>query len=233
MRRLLIFVLLALLGSAPGHGQTSSIQSGPVNLKPPLEQKVSHFELRDAIFREGIAELSSNPIEGLHLGFEEVLRGNINDNPRTQNPHFSLHLKNKTVREVLDILCDSDSRYVWSSDGVTINVYPKAAPAPNPSYLLNYKLERITVTDIPNPDQGLTPLSKLLPNEQIGYAGVGSDPEYAKPWTVTLEHLTVRQFINRLAEHLGPRSVWIWQGSKNERMFTFQEGGFQSASTVE
>ncbi len=232
MRRLLIFVLLALFGRAPGHGQTSSIQTGPANLKPLLEQKVSHFELSDAIFRDGIAELSSNPIEELHLGFEEVLRGNINDDPRTQNPHFSLHLKNKTVGEVLDILCDSDSRYVWSSDGVSINVYPKAAGA-NPSYLLNYKLERITATDIPNPDQALTPLARLLPNEQIGYAGVGSDPEYAKPWTVTFEHLTVRQFINRLAEHLGPRSVWIWQGSKNERMFTFQEGGFQSASTVE
>jgi len=229
MRGLLIFALLAL---ALASGQSSPVQDTPVRLTPPLEQRVLHFELSDAILRDGIAELSSKSIEGLHLGVEEVLREDINDGPRTRSPHFSLRLENKTLREILDALCDADSRYMWSSDGVSINVYPKAVLG-NRSYLLNYELERITAIDIPNPDQGLTPLAKLLPNEQIGYAGVGNDPEYAKPWTVTFEHLTVRQYINRIAEHLGPRSSWIWQGSRKERMFTFLEGGFQSAPTIE
>jgi hypothetical protein len=190
------------------------------------------FDLKDAILRDGIAKLASNPIDGLHLGIEEVLRENISDDPRAQNAHFSLHLENRTVREILNALCDSDSRYVWSSDGVSINVYPKATTG-DASYLFNQLLERISVTAIPNPDQGLTPLAKLLPKEQIGYAGIGNDPEYAEPWTATFERVTVRQFINEIAEHLGPRSSWIWQGSRNERMFTFQEGGFQAAPTIE
>jgi hypothetical protein len=231
MRTLLIFGMFALLG-APAHGQAFPPPSDALRSKPPLDWKVPIFELKDAIVRDGVAKLASNPIEGLHLGIEEVLRENIYDDLRARNPHFSLHLENRTVRQILDALCDSDSRYVWSSDGVSINVYPKVA-AGDPAYLFNRLLERIIVTNIPNPDQGLTPLSKLLPNEQIGYAGIGNDPEYSKPWTATFDRVTVRQFINRLAEHVGPRSSWIWQGSRNERMFTFQEGGFQATPSIE
>jgi hypothetical protein len=203
-------------------------QGKPSLAAPPLNQRVEHFDLNDAILRDGVAELSSNPIEGLPLGIEEILRENINDNPRTQNPHFSLHLENKTVREILDALCDSDARYMWTTDGLSISIYPRATVG-NATYLLNQELERINLINVPDPDEALTPLAKLLPDEQVGYTGFG-DVQYAKPWTATFEHLTVRQLINRLAEHLGPRSAWIWQGSKRERMFAFQRGGFRSRS---
>jgi hypothetical protein len=48
---------------------------------------------------------------------------------------------------------------------------------------------------------------------------------------VSFEHLAVRQFVNRLAEHMGSQSSWIWQGGRDERMFTFQKGGFQARPT--
>ena len=132
------------------------------------------------------------------------------------------------MREILDALCESDARYVWSSDSLSINVYPKASVG-NATYLPNHELERISLNNITDPDQALTPLSKLMPNEQVGYMGFG-DIQYERPWTVTFEHITVRRMINRLAEHLGPQSLWIWQGSRSERMFTFLKWGPASRS---
>jgi hypothetical protein len=94
---------------------------------------------------------------------------------------------------------------------------------------LNLRIDKIIVNGIPDPDQALTPLSKLFPEQQVGYAGSGlGENTYAEPWTAVFDHLTVRQFIDRIAEHMGPRTSWVWQGGKNERMFTFLKGGFHT-----
>jgi hypothetical protein len=130
------------------------------------------------------------------------------------------------VGEILDALCTSDTRYAWSIDGLSINIYPTGE---GPGYLPNLKLGRISLKTAPDPDQALTPLSRLLPNEQIGYFGPGlGDNQYAQPWTVAFEHVTVRQFANRLAEHMGARTSWVWAGGSDERMFTFVKGAFQA-----
>ena len=71
-------------------------------------------------------------------------------------------------------------------------------------------------------------LLKLFPQQQIGYAGTGANAAYAKPWTTVFEHLTVRQFVNRILEHVGPHTSWVWQGGENERMFAFLKDGFNS-----
>ena len=182
------------------------------------------FDVTDGILLDGLAELSSKQIEGLHLGFEEIIRGNINDDRRTLNPHFSLHLKDNTIGETLDALCASDTRYSWSTDGLSINVPPRGE---GPAYLLNLRLERISLNEVPDPDQALTPLSRLLPNEPIGYFAPGlGDNQYAQPWTVAFGQVTVRQFINRLAEHMGPRTSWVWAGGSSERIVHFRKGCF-------
>jgi hypothetical protein len=99
---------------------------------------------------------------------------------------------------------------------------------------LNLRIPRIAVNGIVNPDQALTPLSKLFPQQQVGYFGPGlGDNTYAKAWTTALENLTVRQFINRIAEHMGPQTVWVWEGGEGERMFTFFKGGFRSQYPVD
>jgi len=54
------------------------------------------------------------------------------------------------------------------------------------------------------------------------------DTSYAEPWSTVLERLTERQFINRIAEHMGNNTVWVWQGGKDERMFTFFRRGFHT-----
>jgi hypothetical protein len=226
MKRLIASALFVILLGFSAVAQTAAGSAAPPSVQSLLDRRISRFDVEDGILLDGIAELSSKPIEELHLGFEEIIRGDINDDRRILIPHFSLHLKDNTVGEILDALCASDTRYTWSIDGLSINVYPTGEGF---AYLLNLKLGSISFSKVPDPDQALTALSRLLPNEQIGYFGPGlGDNHYAQPWTVTFEQVTVRQFINRLAEHMGPRTSWVWAGSSDERMFTFLKGGFQA-----
>ena len=227
MKIFLTLGLISLLLCVEGLGQAPrGDQSAATLATPPLDGRVAEFEFKDSTLIDGIAELSSKPIGGLHLGIEQILREKMSD-PEDQSVQFSLHLENKTVREALDTLCGLDTRYTWSTDGPSINIYPRATIG-DYSYLLNLQLERITLTDIPDPDKVFAPLYILLPKEQLGYFQLGGDIGYAKPWSVTFEHLTVRQLINRVAEHLGPRSSWIFHGSKDERLLTFQKGAFHT-----
>ena len=116
-----------------------------------------------------------------------------------------------------------------SEDGATINIYPRVT-TDDMSYLFNLRVDKITLTDISDPNQALTPLSKKFPEQQVGYAGPAlGDNTYAKPWTIVLESLTVRQFIGRIAEHMGTQTSWVWQGGMCERMFTFLKGGFHTS----
>jgi len=221
-------VLLLLLLCGIGLGQEA--QDKRLHMaRPPLDVKVDHFDALDAILRDGVSELSVKNIDGLHLGFEEIIRDRIQDDPRGVNVHFSLSLENKSVREIIDALCQADPRYTWSEDAPSINVYPRATPD-DTSDLLNLRIGLLKISAITDPDQALTPLSKLFPNQQVGYFGPGlGNNTYIEPWTTTFEDLTVRQFINRVAEHMGPRTSWIWQGGKGERMFTFLKGGFHTS----
>ena len=234
MRILITPVCLILLLRALAFGQDPhSLQSTEGRAKAALEARVSFFDVRYAILRDGLSDLSLKNVDGLHLGFEEIIRDDIRDDARALSTHFSLHLENKSVRQILDALCQSDPRYTWSEDAASINVYPRAAKQ-DPSYLLNLRIDRIAVADIPDPDEALTPLSKLFPEQQVGYFGPGlGDNTYSESWTAVFEHLTVRQFINRIAEHLGSRTSWVWGGGRQERMFTFLKGGFQTAREAE
>lgn len=222
----LAFLMLLLLASAFGQEPHDPRRAeGPA--KSPLEERIGRFDVTDAILRDGLSELSLKNVGGLHLGFEEIIRRSVQDDPRGLSAHFSLHLEDKSVRQILDALCGADARYTWSEDEASVNIYPRATTQ-NSSYLLNLRIKRVAISDVPDPDQALTPLSKLFPDQQVGYAGAGGENAYPNPWTAEFERLTVRQFINRIAEHLGTQSSWVWQGGENERMFTFLKGGFHT-----
>lgn len=177
-----------------------------------LDHKVAVFDLTDATVIDGLSHLSAEPISGLHLGIEEILRAKWSDLP---NPSvkFSLKLQNATVRGILDALCERDIRYQWSTDGATIEVIPRDSVG-DTTLFLNRKIPQLELSGVPDPYQALTPLARLLPDEQLGYAGVGGDSSYGQAWTTRFEDVTVRQFINRISEHIGPRGGWILSGSR-------------------
>lgn len=189
-----------------------------------LDHKVAVFDLIDATVIDGFSKLSAEPIPGLHLGIEEILRARWSDLP-PPSVKFSLKVKNATVRVILDALCERNDRYQWSSDGATINVFPRDSLGDTTSFL-NKKILQLELSGVPNSEQALTPLARLLPDEQLGYAGVGGDSSYAQEWTTKFEDVTVRQFINRISEHIGPRGGSILNGSSEQRFFFFFKFGF-------
>jgi hypothetical protein len=226
MNKLTNLAFIAVLLSPWSFGQAPARE--PVvaeEASPPLDHEVAFFEVTNGSLMHGLSELSRNAGVPLHLGIEQALRERLADAADRNVRIFSVRLERKTVRDILDALCKFDPRYQWSTDGQTIDVYP-VSRARDASDLLNFRIGQIKLAGIPDPGQALTPLSKQFPGEQVGYMGVGGDSSYREGWTVTFEHVSVRQFIDRITEHMGPASAWVWQGGKDARMFTFIKGGF-------
>jgi hypothetical protein len=186
-----------------------------------LDAKVPEFELQNQTLVDGLWMLARAPAP-FAFGFEKVLKKRLSD-PDIPEPRLRLQLNNKTVREILDALCDADPRFTWSMDGPTVNVFPRAA-IDDSSYLLNRKLERFELKNATDVQNGLLAIVRQLPPpvEQVANAQLGgADPYPPEPWTVTYYNLTVRQVINRLALHGGPCGIWIFGGSADFRAFGF------------
>lgn len=215
---------LLLILSLHAYGQTAQTKNDSELSTSALDHRVAHFDLTNSTLVEGLSKLSLEPIAGLHLGIEMVLGENFSD-PVDRSIQFSLSLQDTTVRDIIETLCQLDSRCTGSVDGLSINVYPRETIG-NASYLLNRELQEITLTTLTDPYDALTPLAKLLPGEQIGYAGIGGGSSYPEAWSAVFRQLTVRQLMNRISEHIGPRGGWIWRGSKDQRFFF----AFSSAS---
>ena len=199
------------------------------DIESVLDRRVAVFRLTDATVIDGLSKLSAEPISGLHLGIEDILQTEFSD-LTSASVRISLNMQNATVRRILDTLCERDNRYQWSVDGATINVFPRDSLG-DTTLFLNKKISKLELIAIPNAEQALTPLARLLPDDPIGYAGIGLDSSYAKPWTTSVEDVTVRQFINRISEDIGPRGSWILNGPKEQRMFGFFKLGFHFASS--
>lgn len=198
-----------------------------LELDDVLNQPVPHFALSQQSLFDGLTILSNRP-KPFALGFESVLRPTFSA-PAIPDPLLSLSLENKTVREILDTLCNADGRYTWSTDGSFVNVYP-VATIMDIAYLLNRELDMFHVDRVTHTDQVLLAIIRQLPppKEQIAEVQFGGDASYPpEPWTQTFDHLTVRQAINQLAAHMGPRGSWFLQGSQDFRGFAFFKSGFR------
>jgi hypothetical protein len=219
-------VLLWIL-TAYNYGQTTSVRIEDLQSAAALNDRVAQFDVTDTTIIDALSKLSYESIAGLHLGIEEIIRDTASE-PTDRNVRFSLSLHDATVRDIIEALCKSDRRYMWSVDGSTVNVYPRETVGKS-SYLLNRELDSIVLKNINGPSDALTSLMKLLPGEQLGYAGVGGvNNDYPEPWSSVFNNVTVRQLMNRLSEHNGPRGGWIWSGFSGQRFFAYFERGFNS-----
>ncbi len=219
--RALPFLLLFLTASWPDGVAAQQLSNQPAREPEFLEAKVSEFEMSNQTLLDALWRLSRIPAL-FGFGFEKVLKRRLSD-PDIPEPHLSLRLKGKSVRQILDALCQADPRYTWTLDGATVNVFPKDV-ANEPSYLLNRKLEKFELKNATDVQNGLLAIVRQLPPpvEQVAEAQMGgADPYPLEPWTVTMENLTVRQVVNRLAAHGDPCAAWIFGGSKDFRTFGF------------
>jgi hypothetical protein len=221
LQYLLLFLILTLLLTVSE--LTAGQLSGARNAAAAnfLNTKVAEFDLQNQTIVDGVWKLARAP-EPFAFGFENVLKKKLGD-PDVPDPRFSLQLQDKTVREVLDELCREYSRFTWSMDGTTVNVFPRVI-INDASYLLNRNLERYDLKNATDVDKGLFAMARELPPpfEQIAHAQAGGgDPYPPEPWTVTYYNLTVRQVVNRLALHGGSCGIWIFGGAQDFRSFGF------------
>jgi hypothetical protein len=210
--------------------QSASVEVGrPTFEELVLSRRVPQFTLLQGTIYDGLKSLSAGPVP-FAFGFEEVLKEKFSDT-EIRDPRFDLRLENKTVRNILDALCASDSRYTWSSDTFTVNVHPRATAA-DVTYLLNRRLPRLELAGITDIDQGLLAVVHQLPppEEQVAHVQTGGDSSYPlEPWHASFQDLSVRQAMNRLVAHMGQHACWIFHGSRDFRAFTFFRTGFSES----
>jgi hypothetical protein len=214
-----VFIVL-FMPHRPSRGERQSTRQDETADKF-LNAKVAEFHMHGQTLVDGLWELDRGAV-AFAFGFEGVLKRKLTD-PDVQDVRFDLDVKNKTVREIFDALCQADPRFTWSVDEATVNIYPRAI-VNNHSYLLNRKLESFELKNATDVDDGLLAIAHQLPPpvEQVAHAQVGGDDPYPPvPWTVTYHNLTVRQVVNRLTLHGGPCGIWIFGGSADFRAFGF------------
>jgi hypothetical protein len=211
--------------------QSTDVGVGRPNLEElVLSKPVPQFTLLQGTLYDGLKNLSSGPVP-FAFGFEEVLKERFSD-PDIQDPQFDLRLENKTVRDTLDALCEADSRYSWSSDAFTVNIYPRSTVG-DAAYLLNRRLPKLDLAGITNIDEGLLAIVHQLPppQEQVAHVQMGGDSSYPlEPWHSSFQDLSVRQAMNRLVAHMGQHACWIFHGSRDFRAFTFFRTGFSQGA---
>src|SRR5208282_2275772 len=214
---------LALLLTLPWARHVGAQQSGAQagNEAKFLETRVPEFVVHGETLLDGTWKLARGPAP-FRFGFEKILKKKFTD-PEIAGPRFDLHLKDKTVREILDALCEADPRFAWSMDGATVNVFPRSVIGDD-HYLLNRGMGSLELNNAVDIQDGLLAIVHQLPPpvEQVAISQIGGgDPYPPEPWTVTFKSMKVRQVMNRLTEHGGPCAIWIFGGSEDFRAFGF------------
>jgi len=227
---LLLFLIIGLFSDASSLAQVAP--PFPVTKHVFLDTVVAEFELHDQTLVDAVWKLARSPAS-FAFGFESPLKARLSD-PDPNVPILNVSFKNKSVREILDLLCEADQRFTWSADGNTVNIYPRNTVGVS-SYLLNRKLANFELRNATDVQDGLLAIVHQLPppTEQIANAQVGGDDPYPKqPWNVKYNGLTVRQIVNRLALRGGPCGAWIFGGSNNFRAFGFFNTNLQCAEPL-
>jgi len=188
-----------------------------------LEIRVPEFKLQNETLLDGLWKLTRIPAP-FWIGYEDTLRrkgeGML---PAPPGRDLSLSLVNKTYREIFDALCRADSKFTWSADGDTVNVYPRAVVG-DPAYLLNRRLAQFELQKATRVEEGLLAVARQLPPpfEQVAVVQFSGDDTYPpQPWTISFQQVTVRQVVNRLAAHGGGCGVWTFGGAIDFRRFAF------------
>jgi hypothetical protein len=214
-----VWVFLFLLAASAYGLSRAAVQDLPKENR--LDSRVPQFELNKESLLDGLWKLARGSVP-FGFGFEKLLKSKLSD-PDTPDPSLTLHLQNKSMREILDALCEADPRYTWSADDGIVDVFPRATVGDD-SYLLNRRLPRFELKNATDIQNGLLAIARQLPPpvEQIAEAQLGGgDPYPPEPWSIALEDVTVREVINRIASHGGPYGIWIFGGAKDFRAFSF------------
>lgn len=197
-------------------------QQLPTPASDPFQQHVGGVELNDQDVIDGIAILSH--ISALAVSVEHQLGPTISGTA-PQPKTLTARVRPGTVSEVLDGLCALDETFTWVRNGNMVNVLPRAR-ARDPDYFLNRTINDLTLTDMPGAQEAVFKTVEQLPGlkEQIAIMQVGTSVSFARPWSTTLQGVSVREVFDLIARQLGPTYGWQLTGAQDFRIITFHQG---------
>lgn len=216
-------IALALFSAPVTHAQPY-----PETSVDPFQRIVPTIVLSHQTMFEAFAKLYA--ATGIVVSVERVLapanRIDATDvlDDRT-DPRFTATIASGDATKVLDEICALDGRYAWSRDGNMANVYPWATVS-NPDYLFNRRIPIFQLTGQKNPGTAAVDAVAGLPGAgaqsvpPLVVVGVGAF-DFAQPWTIAFRDITVRQAINRIAQHLCTTCGWQLVGTKEPPTLMF------------
>jgi hypothetical protein len=197
-----LFLILLVLGPKP-NTMMSTQESTKTIERDPFTQRVDEIELRAESIFDAIGRL--NQSFDIAISIEGILpaEGTVT------NPKFTVRIENRSLAEVLTLLCELDNRYSWARDGKMVNLFPRALQN-DPTYLFNQRLPVLHFENIREVSDAVMQVIHQVPGppKQLIYWGLGGTQNFAKPLSVTYDDLTVRQAMNRIAQQLGPTFGW-------------------------
>lgn len=202
--------------------QTANQASPHDSKESSLELSVPALELRNETIFDGVAKLSH--FASLAVSEEIILKPKLKDKPVPEF-RFTAEIHNRTVRESLDWLTHLDNRYAWSTDGKTVNIFPRATLG-DPDYLMNKEVEHIEYHEVMAPETAMFKALKSLggSHEQLAFMATGGNTNYSVPLTNVFSHVSFRDLLNALARQIGPGYGWTLGGSRDFRIVTFHSG---------
>lgn len=210
----LLLPILAMLCGLSGIGQEA-----PSPKPDLLSTEVDSLVLEHETIFDGVARLS----QLVPMGFaveRELTKKSAPQLPPTVR--FSSHIEHASVREVMDWLCRLDPRYGWSSDGRTVNLFPRYVLQDN-EYSLNRK---IIFFELPKVDSAMAAAVQAAahadPPQQIALVHFGK-ATFHSPINLTFADVSLREAFNLIAQQLGPTYGWQFSGTEVFHMMAFHD----------
>lgn len=218
----LVLVFIVWIATLTSSTQTTANDTDEV--KDPFDQIVGRLDLKDETIFHAVGKLNQafEVAFSLEMPLTPVGVGRLPDDPQ-----FSAHIEGRTLREVLTWLCDLDPRFTWLRDENTVAVFPRAIQNDR-AYLLNLMVPEMTFTKEKEPgDAALRVIAGLNatrpardPRLQLAVLNIGN-LIYSQPFSGTYRSLTIRQILNRIAQHLGPTHGWVFTGTDEFNLLQF------------
>ena len=135
---------------------------------------------------------------------------------------FTATIRGGKPAQVLNDICALDRRYAWSRDGNVVNVYPWRT-VDDPKYLFNQRIPSFELRGVSKAATAAIEADEQLPGKrsQLIILGTGGD-DFAEPWSVKLQNVTLRAVMNRIAQHLCSSCGWqLLPGKGSEPVLVF------------
>lgn len=203
-RNALVLVATIVLSTSPrGRAQEQ------IKTVAPFDRMVPTIVLKQQTMFEVFARVFEST--GISVSVERVLGA---EDASKMDPEFTATLQGGKPSVVLDEVCALDGRYAWSRDENTLNVFPRRLVG-DPDYAFNRRTTDFNLSEVTSPAVAAIQAANELsgPRGHLTVLDVGGF-DFPKPWTVTFKGVTLRQAMNRIAEHACSTCGWQLSGTE-------------------